>query len=216
MPVPSWERAWVRGARWKRWKRRGSWSGAMPTPVSATTSSTRSPAARSVRVTPPRSVNFRALDSRLRTIFSHMSGSTWAGRSRGGHSTVNESPARSMAGAKDEAMSRVRRARSTRTVSARSRPPSMRAKSSMSSTRRRSRRALRRITSSRAAWIGGRVSRSSFRLSSAGPRIRVSGVRNSWLTLEKNSVFARSSSARDSARRRSASKARALASPAAT
>src|SRR5262249_49843843 len=37
--------------------------------------------------------------------------------------------------------------------------------------------------------------------SSSGPRIRVSGVRNSWLTFEKNVVLARSSSARDSARR---------------
>ena len=49
------------------------------------------------------------------------------------------------------------------------------------------------------------------RRSSAGPRISVSGVRSSWLTLEKKSVFARSSSARLSARRRSASYARALA-----
>ena len=47
--------------------------------------------------------------------------------------------------------------------------------------------------------------------SSTGPSISVSGVRNSWLTLEKNAVFARSSSASASARRRSSSYARALA-----
>ena len=35
--------------------------------------------------------------------------------------------------------------------------------------------------------------------------MRVSGVRNSWLTFEKNAVFARSSSASASARRRSSS-----------
>ena len=39
------------------------------------------------------------------------------------------------------------------------------------------------------------------RSSSTGPRISVSGVRNSWLMLEKNVVFARSSSASSSARR---------------
>ena len=39
----------------------------------------------------------------------------------------------------------------------------------------------------------------------------MSGVRNSWLTFEKNAVFARSRSASRSARRRSSSKARALA-----
>ena len=36
-------------------------------------------------------------------------------------------------------------------------------------------------------------------VSSTGPSIKVSGVRNSWLTLEKNAVLARSSSARASA-----------------
>ncbi len=41
--------------------------------------------------------------------------------------------------------------------------------------------------------------------SSSGPSISVSGVRNSWLTLEKNAVLARSISASASARCRSAS-----------
>ena len=45
----------------------------------------------------------------------------------------------------------------------------------------------------------------SFSTSSSGPSIRVSGVRNSWLTLEKNVVLARSISASASARRRSSS-----------
>ena len=49
--------------------------------------------------------------------------------------------------------------------------------------------------------------------SSSGPSMRVSGVRNSWLTLEKKVVLARSISARASARRRSTSKAFASASP---
>ena len=41
--------------------------------------------------------------------------------------------------------------------------------------------------------------------SSSGPSSSVSGVRNSWLTLEKNAVLARSISASASARRRSSS-----------
>ena len=50
-----------------------------------------------------------------------------------------------------------------------------------------------------------RLDRGRGRSSATGPMISVSGVRNSWLTLEKKSVFARSSSASASARRRSAS-----------
>ena len=49
-----------------------------------------------------------------------------------------------------------------------------------------------------------------------GPAMSVSGVRNSWLTLLKNVVFARSSSASIWARRRSSSDRRATASAAAT
>ena len=41
--------------------------------------------------------------------------------------------------------------------------------------------------------------------SSVGPIISVSGVRNSWLTLEKKAILARSSSASALARRRSSS-----------
>ena len=49
------------------------------------------------------------------------------------------------------------------------------------------------------------VERGGARSSASGPMISVSGVRNSWLTLEKKSVLLRSSSASASARRRSAS-----------
>ena len=63
------------------------------------------------------------------------------------------------------------------------------------------------------ALARGSGSSASARASSTGPSIRVSGVRNSWLTFEKNAVFARSISASASARRRSASYARASARP---
>ena len=59
--------------------------------------------------------------------------------------------------------------------------------------------------SSARAAAAGRGVRVAQRSPSTGPSISVSGVRNSWLTLEKNAVFARSSSASASARRRSAS-----------
>ena len=70
------------------------------------------------------------------------------------------------------------------------------------------RSALRKTTLRRSACSPSPASASA---SSAGPRISDSGVRNSWLTLEKKSVFARSSSASASARSRSASRARTLA-----
>ena len=53
------------------------------------------------------------------------------------------------------------------------------------------------------APAAGRPARPS--TSSSGPSISVSGVRNSWLTFEKNAVLARSISASASARRRSSS-----------
>ena len=59
-----------------------------------------------------------------------------------------------------------------------------------------------RARAARATRAGRRASPSA---SSSGPSISVSGVRNSWLTFEKNAVFARSSSASASARRRSLS-----------
>ena len=55
-----------------------------------------------------------------------------------------------------------------------------------------------------------RVVRARSAASSAGPSINVSGVRNSWLTLLKNAVLARSISASASARRRASSSATAL------
>jgi hypothetical protein len=52
----------------------------------------------------------------------------------------------------------------------------------------------------------------ALRASCTGPSMSVSGVLNSWLTLLKNAVFARSISASASARFRSSSYARAFAS----
>lgn len=67
-----------------------------------------------------------------------------------------------------------------------------------------------------ASCEGSSGSDGSFRVSLIGPSIRVSGVRNSWLTFEKNVVLTRSISARLSARSLSISNARALAAAVAT
>ena len=87
----------------------------------------------------------------------------------------------------------------------------MREKSSNVFTSRNSLSPLRLTTSSwpLAAGVNSVPLRESS--SSTGPSMSVSGVRNSWLTLLKKAVFARSNSAKTSVRRRSSSYARALA-----
>ena len=92
---------------------------------------------------------------------------------------------------------------------ARMRPASMREKSSRVLTSLSSRSELRWATSG--CLYSSDPGSLLCSWSSSGPSISVSGVRNSWLTFEKNCVFARSSSASASARRRSCSYERALA-----
>ena len=76
MPLPSVERAYVDSTRWNRSNSRGISSAGMPTPVSATVT-TAPPSSWVTRtVTAPSRVNFRALERRLSTTFSHMSRST--------------------------------------------------------------------------------------------------------------------------------------------
>src|SRR6185437_11069111 len=73
----------------------------------------------------------------------------------------------------------------------------MREKSRRVLTSLRRRSELRCATSSRSRSPAGKSEPAS--ASSSGPSIKVSGVRNSWLTLEKNAVLARSISASASA-----------------
>ena len=101
------------------------------------------------------------------------------------------------------------RARSVGSNDACTRPASMREKSSSVLTSFSSRSALRCDGLAGPHPAGSRsATRARPRV---GPSISVSGVRNSWLTLEKNAVFARSSSASASARASASSSARALA-----
>ncbi len=186
----------------------------MPTPVSATTSSAWEGRRRRVTVTCPASVNLRALERRLDTIRSHMTRSTHTGSGRGGQSITSRSPAASAALRKTPTRSRVRADRSVGSNAPRRRPVSTWEKSSRDCTIRSRRRAPRWASSRSKAMPGARFGRSA-RAASRGPRRRVSGVRNSWLTLAKNSVLARSRSARASCRPRSRWRARAPVRPAA-
>jgi hypothetical protein len=164
------------------------------------TASTACPPSRALvtRIAPSK-VNLIALDSRLKTTFSHIPRSTCTGSSDGTQSTSKASPARSIAARKTLASSAVNVPRSTGSKRACIRPASMREKSSRLFTSRPSRSALRWMTSTSSRTRSPASARAS-RSSAAGPRIRVSGVRNSWLTLAKNVVFAASSSASSSAR----------------
>ncbi len=200
MPLPSFERARAFSMRWNRSNSRGSSSRGTPMPVSDTRSTACPPSARSVTPMEPSKVNFSALLSRLRTTFSHMSRSMWTGPGSAGQSTSKSRPARSTAERKTLASSAVTAARSTGSKRARIRPASMREKSSRVLTSLPMRSALRRMTSSSPPTLSPAPA-SCPRSSSSGPVIRVSGVRNSWLMLEKNAVLARSSSASSSALR---------------
>ncbi len=92
--------------------------------------------------------------------------------------------------------------RSTASKHASTRPASMLEKSSSEFTSRSSRRLLRCATATRSCTASSRAAAPSRSSSSSGPIISISGVRNSWLMLEKNAVFARSSAASASARAR--------------
>ena len=200
MPVPSWLRPETPATRWNRSKTRGSSASGIPTPVSRTTSASCPPCRFRETEICPRSVK------RLRTIFSHILRSTRTSSLIASQWTTNWRPALSTSERKVLARLEVRPARSVGTLWISCRPASKRAKSRRSLTRLSRRRALR--------WMGRRawVSRGSalFAMSSSsGPRMRVSGVRSSWLMLLKNSVFARSSSASSLARTAASSTIRA-------
>ena len=176
--------------RWKRSKTCGSSSAGCRRPCRAPSAPLALPTGRSVTAISPSNVNLNAFDSRLRTIFS-----TCRGRRR---------PARRAARSRRRARAR-RCSTAERNTLARSAvscgevgrlvaalrrgPASMREKSSSVLTSLSSRRPFRCTTASgsrslrRSASVGARAA------SSSGPSMRVSGVRNSWLTLLKNAVF---------------------------
>src|SRR5580700_7658830 len=78
--------------RWKRSNIRSRCSSGIPTPVSRTRNSTTPSTGFNVSSTSPSNVNFKALERRFRTIFSHMSRSTYTGSASGWHATENRRP----------------------------------------------------------------------------------------------------------------------------
>ena len=79
MPLPSCVRPRAFSTRWNRSNSLGISAAGMPVPVSRTRSSTAPPARRRATAIPPSRVNLKALDSRLRTTFSHIGRSTNTG-----------------------------------------------------------------------------------------------------------------------------------------
>ena len=164
----------------------------MPTPVSRDGQRRRARLATpATRVIEPLNVNLNAFDSRLRTIFSHMSRSTNTGSGSGGQSTIEiAAPHAPIADRNALARSAVTRARSVGSNDARDaagldpreieqRVHQLQQTLRIAMDRCRDRRPAARRPASR-------------RLPRSGPSSSVSGVRNSWLTLLKNAVFARS------------------------
>ncbi len=166
----------------------------MPVPVSITSSTTAVPASRSRSVMPPANVNLKAFERRLATTFSKRSRSIQTGSARGGQSSVSRSATFESADWNMPPSSAVKAARSTGPNRACSRPASSREKSSSAFTSFSKRSAFWCASRSRSCWsaVSGAVESAS--VSSSGPSMSVSGVRNSWLTFEKNAVFAASSS----------------------
>ena len=81
-------------------------------PVSRTCNSTAPSTGFSVSATSPSNVNFKALESRFKTTFSHISRSTYTGSAIGWHSTEKRSPAFSIAESNALAISDVKLAKS--------------------------------------------------------------------------------------------------------
>ena len=163
-------------------------------------------AQRARRIVAAASVNLKAFDSRLRTIFSHISRSTKTGA--GERRTVD---VEAQAGLFDERRAEgagqvAGERRQSRSASNwRCRPSGLDAREVEQRVDQLQQPQLRCGATSSSVGAARGVCGDRARASSSGPSISVSGVRNSWLTLLKNAVLARSSSASASARRRSSS-----------
>ena len=168
--------------------RLGSFSGAMPTPVSVTTMRRAPEAATSMRPeTAPCEVNFTALDSRLPRI--------WRSRSASPRHQPLAASATSICRSSDLAFakaSKVSRVCATRFATSKSSsnrvslPASIFERSSTSFRTARSRPPDRRITSRRSRCTG---SNSLIAMTSAIASTPFSGVRISWLMLARNWVL---------------------------
>ena len=150
-------------------------------------------------------MNLKALDSRLRTTFSHICRSTNTASASGGQSTVSRQPGL-LAGRAEVAGEVGGEGGEVGRLVGRPHPPGLDPGEVQQGVDEPLEPQPVAVDDLQPLPLGRRQRPSvSARASSTGPSISVSGVRNSWLTFEKKAVLARSSSASASARRRSSS-----------
>jgi hypothetical protein len=194
MPDPSWC-ARAPSTRWKRSNTRGSSSSGMPTPVSRTASSTRPPRRAARRD--------RAVERELEGVrqqveddlLPHLAIDVDRLGSGGQSTTSSGRRARSPSGRRSPDRRSARRGRSARNACGAAGLDAREVEQRVDQLQQPQLVAVTISRSSRSERAAGAASASS-----VGPSISVSGVRNSWLTLLKNAVFARSISASASAR----------------
>ena len=203
MPEPSWVRARRPSTRWKRSKTRGS-----SCRRDADAGVARRAARRGRPSTPQRDANL-ALERELEGVREQVEDDLLP------HLADRRRPAPAAARSRRERQPRAldRRAERARQVGRqrgeidrlelRLRPGRLRCARSRAACSPASAAAARSDVPTVELLAARAAVRRSRSASSIGPSISVSGVRNSWLTLLKNAVFARSSSASASARRRS-------------
>ena len=174
-------------------------------PVSATSTTTRRPSARTVAATRPRSVNLTALPTRCRSTRPKASGSRAASASGDSTWTLSSRPFASAAARKRRAASTTAGATRPGAGTSSTRPASSWARSSTDDRVAMSRSPLSAIrsTNSRCSGVASSPARTSEK-----PRMAVSGVRISWLTFARSAFLRRTPSSAWSCAWRSATSAR--------
>ncbi len=194
MPRPRTPRASGVSACENRSNTRDRNSGAMPRPVSVTTSRNAAPTGDSASVTrPPSGVNFTALDSRFHATWRSRSPSADIHRADGSMAVTSSTPRASAAGRTASSALWTTPPASTGSMCSRNCPLSIRDRSSSSSTRRACACALRSITLIACSTrCGGTCPLDNIR---AQPRTALRGVRNSCEMVARKSSFIRMASA---------------------
>ena len=145
-------------------------------------------ASASVTRSRPRNVNLKALEIRFSTIFSQRARSTYTGAASGGQSTRSRRPASSTIDWNAPASPAVSGPRSVGANASSTPPAAMRAKVEQVVDQLQQ---ADGVAVHGGQLVAGKSAAGRATAFSTGPRISVSGVRNSWLTLLKNDVLAR-------------------------
>ncbi len=197
MPRPPWERSTERSSCTKSSNTRLRIAGAMPSPLSRTCTTARSPS-RSIEmeISPPSSVYLAALVSRFSNTWVRRMASPSTHSGCGGSFVSKRCRLRSSSGRTVSIARAIVKARSTGSMRSPIAPRVMREMSSRSSTSRVTWSTWRtRVSRTQAT----RASVPPMRLStSAALRIGASGLRSSWPSMARNSSLRRSASRRAS------------------